>query len=283
MNENQIKNDIKKAMNKKVPDVLDKIKASPQFYVPKKQNGFSLRSLYNNKMFVSFMSIFVIALVIITAYNRSASPVVASTITLDINPSIQINLDENDYVVSLIGYNDAGEEIAFKEVNYEGLSLESCIELLITRLESKGYIVTTSEENNIILIDVQTSTESKQLELENKLQLKLNQELEKRGVTNNKWVMNAKDIQISEEQKQLIMQSKLIERASVAKLALIYRISALDQSYEVNDLVPLTIRELYEIFIELETPNNLPDYDKMPKPNQHNPNSYDKNYSEVIG
>lgn len=69
-----------------------------------------------------------------------------STITLDINPSIEINLDKNDKVKSVIALNEDAKGIIGKDL--KGKSLDNTFDLLITNLIDKGFI----EDNYVDVI-----------------------------------------------------------------------------------------------------------------------------------
>ena len=69
-----------------------------------------------------------------------------STITLDINPSIEINLDKNEKVKSIIALNDDAKEII--DNNIKGKKLEEAFEALITNLVEKGYV----DDNNLQIV-----------------------------------------------------------------------------------------------------------------------------------
>ena len=72
---------------------------------------------------------------------------IVSSVTLDINPSIEINLDKNRKVVSLIALNEDANDIVSEKSN--GKDLEEALRLLTDRLIEKGYL---SEEKTVILI-----------------------------------------------------------------------------------------------------------------------------------
>ena len=262
MNDDNIKRRVKDAFEQDVPDVLSQIKASPEFRVPPKESVFSWNRLFTRKAVLSLTSVIVITLIIFTAFIRNNDPVVASTITLEVNPSIQITLDEDDKVITVTALSDDGEAVVSRDITYLGMSLDEVLEVLIARLEARGYLVTTTDDSNIILIDVTATNETIRNRVETALRNKLNTEMGRLPAPH--WVLNARDIPLTEEQRQAAMEDHRVAMYTRAKMMLIYRIHALDDSYTVEDLIPLTIRELYRIFIELEDPDNLPEYDEMP-------------------
>ena len=71
---------------------------------------------------------------------------IVSTITLDINPSIEINLDRNENVKSIVALNDDAMEII--NSNIKGKTLEETIDTIVDNLIDKGYV----KENDTIEI-----------------------------------------------------------------------------------------------------------------------------------
>ena len=269
MENNKLKDKISSTLNTEVPDVLSKIKQDPNFRVPPKAKGFTFRNLLKRRMALSLTSLFIVAILVITVSNRT-SDVVASTITLELNPSIEIALNDDDIVISVTALNDDGNEVIQSNIEYKGLNVDEVLELLVARLYQLGYVVTTSDENNIILIQVQSDDENLQLRLEMQLKIKLQTELGK--YSNSNWILNIKDLKLTNDQKVQVKESSLLSKYSMAKIALVYRIQFLDNNYTRVDLARLSIRDLYDIYFELESPDNLPERDKMPPSRRGNQN-----------
>jgi len=272
MNDDNMRNRIKDTFETNVPDVLAQIKASPDFFVPQKRYAFNFKNIFKNRIAVSLMSIFIIALLIVGVSRGVADPIVASTVTLDINPSIEITLDEDDFVIGVSALNDDGNTVVQREVKYRGLTIEQVLDILIPRLESLGYIVTATDETNVILIEVDSDNESIRTRVENAFKVKLEMQMSRYGADH--WVMNSRDIKLTATEQRALMQDQRGQMVTRAKLALIYRINILDDSYEIEDLLLLTVRQLYALFISLEDPDNLPEYDTMPGNHNNDPQPY---------
>jgi|GEM_PF-1428351 len=263
MNDNKYKEKLRQELKNEVPDVLSKIKASPDFYVPpKERHGISLSNLFSKKLALSILSVFVVGLFIVTYIIRNTEPVIASTVTLDINPSIIINLDDDNHVISVSALDDDGIEFLSRNFNYKGLDIDEFVELLVTKLNDSGYIIDSLDDNNIVLIEVSNDDEEKRTTIENLFKLHLENEMQRFNAPY--FVMKAREILITPMQQQEILQDPLVQKISPSKLTLIYRIYTLDSEYSIEELSHKSIRELYSIFISLEDPSNLPRYHEMP-------------------
>lgn len=269
MNDTKFKDKVKQRFEQDVPDVLQQIKASPQFFVPKKQTIWS-RFTRPNKSLSSLLAVFVVALIVVFSVRQLQDPVVASTVTLDINPSIVITLDEDDYVISVAGVNNDGEQVIQRNIRYRGLTIDEVVELLVDRLDELGYIVTTDTETNVILFEVDSSNDAIRARVEARFQERLDAKMEQYSAQH--WVMNGRQIPVEEDRNQF-SDGPVMNTYTRAKLTLVHRIHELDDSYTLTALLRLNIRQLYTLYIELENPENLPDYDEMPghRPNDNNP------------
>ena len=81
---------------------------------------------------VLFIIILVGVIIIIQKNNN-----IVSTILLDINPSIEINLDKDEHVISVIDNNSDAKDIV---INTESNSLEETLDKIADNLINNGYI-----------------------------------------------------------------------------------------------------------------------------------------------
>lgn len=262
MNDN-LKKDMKEMFESDVPDVLSKIKNNPKFYVPEQESGFTLSKLFNRKVSLSFMGTFVILLLVAITYRGLNTPVVASTITVDLNPSIMITLDENDEVINVKGLNDDGETIITVTRKYRGWTIEDTIDDLVDILNDRGYIVTTSDEYNILLIEVDTTNEAKRTALAERFEKQFNAKLQQ--YNSEHWVLDSEDIEVSAQDLNKIKNDPRSNQYTMAKMLLIYRIHELDNDLTINELSEMIVRELYDLYIEKEDSSRFPNYENMPK------------------
>ena len=154
---------------------------------------------------------------------------VVSTITLDINPSIKINLDRNEKVKSIIALNNDATEIIDKDTIVK--SLKDVFEMLITNLIEKGYARIENDINVILYVNGTISNEevSKQLEFE----------FGKKNV-------HAEIIAIDNITKE---DEKLASKYNVtpAKIAYIKTIIKNSENIDINNLTDESVSELVKI------------------------------------
>ena len=262
MNDNQFKHQIKQQFEQEVPDVLNQIKASPQFRVPPKERVFDRLFGRPNKALATLVGVFVVSLILVFSIRQLSDPIVASTVTLDVTPSIVITLDEDDNVISVTTLNDAGEEVLQRNIRYRGLSIDEVVDILVTRLEALGFIVTTDTDTNVILIEVDSKNATIQARVEEAFRNRLNDKMDQFDAPH--WVLNARDIPLDDDHAQEFQHGPVMNLQTRARLTLVYRIHELDDSYVIDDLLEMRIRDLYDLFISLEDPDNLPDYNQMP-------------------
>lgn len=91
-----------------------------------------------------------------------------SFVGIDINPSIELTLDQNDKVMSIRGTNEDGQVLLYGESSFEGLSVDIAIERITDLAVELGYL--TEDENSV----VNTTVSSKNEQLANKLKDKVN-------------------------------------------------------------------------------------------------------------
>ena len=84
---------------------------------------------------------------------------VVSTITLDINPSIKIELNKDKKVVNIVSLNDDGKEII--EGNYVGRKLKEVVNGITDKLIDKGY----AKEELVILVGVSGEVKGEEIKV----------------------------------------------------------------------------------------------------------------------
>ncbi len=272
MKKEKIEFQIYEALNERTPDVLASIKNSHAFKVPVKTkkaffSGFSFKSL-SYSLATVFTLVFLVAIVF---SSQPGTPVVASTITVDINPSIQITLDENDLVINVTAINSDGEEMLNDDMKFSGLTLDEAIEIIIAAAYEHGYIVETTDENVILI-----SVDSDDLEVRDRLEFQLESTIadEVNRYAPVVRVIKERRTNLTEDETEELTNIAEENEVSLGKLLLIRKIVALDSTRSLEDLKDLPVRELYHIYNDLVDPNSTI------TPGNPNRNPGDSTYSE---
>lgn len=259
---NEFEQEVLETFNADVPDPISKIKSDPSFRVPPKPTGFNVFEFFKNKKVIGALSAIIFSLIIVASISRVAAPVVASTVTIDINPSLVITLDSNDRVITVTGLNDDAEAILDSEKSYKGMSIEEFVDVLIVLLDDSDYIVNNTDDYNIVLINVDSENESKTSVIQERFSTKINQNM--RNLNASCFVLNSDDIDLTNDDREFVKSQFQSSNQTQARWVLIYRLSNIQDEHTVDELKDMTLVELYNIYIMYEDIDNLPNYDNMP-------------------
>lgn len=83
---------------------------------------------------------------------------IVSTITLDINPSIKINLTKNEKIVSVVALNDDAKKIVSNDL--KGKRLDTALNVITDKVIKEGFV---EEENLVILVHSTGSIDNDQV------------------------------------------------------------------------------------------------------------------------
>ena len=153
---------------------------------------------------------------------------IVSTITLDINPSIEINLDRNEKVKSIVALNDDAKEVI--NSNIKGKSLEETIDTIVDNLIDKGYV----KENDTIEIILYSEGKISN----NDIKEKLNNNLQDKKISSDIIVVD----KVTKEDKELAKKYDV----SPAKISYIRTIIEENNNIDIKDLANKPVSELNE-------------------------------------
>lgn len=158
---------------------------------------------------------------------------VAATVSLEVNPSIQIQVNEKERVLNVQALNKDGE-IVIGDMDFSGSDINVVINALIGSMLRNGYL---NELANSILISVDNEDPAKGALLREKLTEEVNEILESDGFLG---AVLSQTITESTDLQQLADQYGI----TLGKAQLIQDILGSVQGYTFEDLVPLTINDL---------------------------------------
>ncbi|OOM78484.1 anti-sigma factor domain-containing protein [Clostridium sp. BL-8] len=105
-------------------------------------NSTSNRHRYNN--FIKTLgSIAAVFLIVFTFFHTMKPQEAYAVVSLDINPSIQIEADNKLNIIKVEGVNDDGKNIDFSDI--KDISLESGMQKIKDKLEEKNYLNTNKD------------------------------------------------------------------------------------------------------------------------------------------
>lgn len=167
-------------------------------------------------------------------YYYSANNAVASLVSLDVNPSIQLEVNKNEKVLSATPMNDDGAEI-LADMDLKGTQADVAMYAIIGSLLQHGYV---DELANSILITVEDDDQARGEKLQQELTAQADAALANAQVNG---AVLAQTLQNSEELSQKAQECGI----STGKAALIQAIVAGSNNTKTfEDLVGLSINEL---------------------------------------
>lgn len=140
-------------MNEKIKETFDKIHAEEELknrtkaFVTHKKNEHKKKFPY--KRLIPVTASFLFILIAIIGYRLYFTPV--TTISIDVNPSIELGINRFDKVVSVKGYNQDGEDLV-SELNVQFKNYTEALDKILSN-ESFARLLSQGEELSIAVID----------------------------------------------------------------------------------------------------------------------------------
>jgi len=190
------------------------------------------------KLATGVLSLVLVVMAVLGVVGNVNQTAQATTVSLDVNPSVEIILNRNNRVVKVNPLNDDGK-IIVADMDFNGCQLKVAVNALIGSMIRSGYL---SKDANSVLVSVDSNKNVYQTIAEavaNEITLTLGQMNIDASVV-SQWI-NADD-EISAIAKN--------NNVSLGKAQLIYKISA-QSEYTVEQLAELSVNDLSVILSEL--------------------------------
>lgn len=162
---------------------------------------------------------------------------VSTVITMDVNPSIQMRLNRDDAVVSVIGENKEAEEI-LKDMDLEQTDMTVAVNAVIGSMVKQGYLTT---DNNTVLLSVENDDADERSRVEKELSENISSTLSTYDISG---AILAQDMDIDDDMETIVNKYDI----SYGKAALIEEIMEERSDYQIEDLVKLSAQELILIY-----------------------------------
>lgn len=235
MVDKKIEKRIHTAISNATPDVLDQIYASCD-----KQKGTVINmsnTNYNKKRkWTGALVAAALLLVAISGFsiNRwNINNTVNSKVTIDVNPSISLNVNANEKVLSVEPLNDDGKKI-IGDMDLKNTNLDVAVNALIGSMLQNGYL---TEMRNAILVSVENDDAEKGAKLQTKLTNVIEQMLQSSQFES---VVFSQTVAADQSIKELSSQYNISE----GKAALINELIKQDNTLTFEELAPLSVHEI---------------------------------------
>ncbi len=235
MKDVELNRKIKDAFTAATPDVLDSVLSDCRekkgtVTVMKKEN----KSIPYLKYFAAAAACFLLMLGGILGfkvYDMNYS--VDSTVSLDVNPSIQITANKKERILDVVGLNEDGKKV-IGDMDFKGSDLDVAVNAIIGSMLRNGYL---NDLANSILISVDNIDPAVSSALQERLTQEVNSLLQTENFTG---AVLSQTISSDSDIDQLKDQYGI----TAGKAQLIQEILKNDSLHTFEDLVPLSINEL---------------------------------------
>ncbi|MFW5842152.1 MAG: anti-sigma-I factor RsgI family protein [Bacillota bacterium] len=243
MNDNDIKKRILEAAHKDVPDLKRNILA--QAHIRPEKRSFLSYFKRHTTQFASLLLVILISgfLLLNLNDNGSGDTISAdSTIYMDINPSFEIDVDEEDNIIALRAINTDAEHLIDLLNDYEGHNVHSVIDDIIDLAINENYL---NNENPYVMIDVKGRSSLRETTLMETIETRIPEHAQSR-MPNIQMIRGNAQNPTDEEQ-----EAAHDHHMSMMKLRTIESILALTEDYTFEDLETRTTGELIQIYKSL--------------------------------
>lgn len=238
MNEKAINEKIRTAVRHSVPDVLDSVLANldkqkgdgnpmhtTQVTLTKKRSWM--------KPYGMIAAMFAMLVVGFASYNFYEQRAVDSVISLDVNPSIEMKVNNNEKVLAVQPLNEDGQ-IIVGGMDFKNTDLEIAVNALIGSMLKNGYI---SEIKNSILISVENKDEAKGAALQAKLAEEIDRLLQAGSING---AIVSQSVTVDDQLKTLADEHTITS----GKAQVVKQLVDMDPRYRFEELAKLSINEL---------------------------------------
>ena len=231
-NDKSIETKLRSAVFHAVPDALDDILSACDhekgkvIYMEKKRTS-PLRSF---AAIAAVLVLIVAGVFAMKTFGGSSADTLAAVVSLDVNPSIELNVDKDENVLSAKGLNADGKTV-LGDMQLKGSKLDVAVNAIIGSMLQNGYL---DDMANSILLSVSGVDGYNAETLRSKLASDVNKQLKDCAVL-------SQDVSGADSETVKLAEKYDI---SVGKAALIRQIVSADARHSFEELAPLSINEL---------------------------------------
>lgn len=235
MNRNDLNIDekIKRVFSDETPDVFDSVLSDVKNQ--KRQVRTVNKQTINRKtkFMVAFAACFVAVFALVAGIVFTGGDKAAAVVSIDVNPSIRLEVDEDGKVLNVRAMNDDAAEI-LGDMDLKGCTVEVAVNAIVGSMVQAGKL---SELQNSILLSVQAFDSANGYKIKKRITDEINKKMTESGLGAAILVQNVTE---SKDLKKLAEQYGITE----GKAKLIENILNVAPQYTFEQLVGLTVNEL---------------------------------------
>lgn len=233
MDDRRIEEKIQQAIKNDTPNMLDQILSSCN---EQKGNVVMMKSKKNLRWITTVAAAAAALLLGIGAYGmgqwRDGSRI-NSIVMLDVNPSISLNVNKNERVLSVVAHNEDGKHI-IGDMDFKNTDLDVTVNALLGSMLQKGYL---SDIQNAILVSVENDDSNKREELQNKLSNMIQEILQGNAFES---AVLSQSVDATDSIKNLATEYGISE----GKAALIKKVTTLDPTLNFEALSKMSVHDI---------------------------------------
>ena len=234
MNKHNIKKKLRRVYEHATPDVWDAVLSDCK---QQKGNMIMVTTKQKPSKFKQYAGLVACLCLMIGAafsfFSYRANHTVDATVSLDVNPSIEIEVNKKDRVIQVIPLNEDGRNI-IGDLDFSGSELKVTVYALIGSMVQNGYL---SELSNSILISVDNKDPARCAALQEQLSSEVNEILQKDS-------LHGAILSQAVHQTDLLQQLAKPYGISGGRAQLIQAILSQSDAHTFDDLATLSVNEL---------------------------------------
>lgn len=240
MTEKEFENRLKRALENTTPYVLDRAKSSCRDLSVAPRKALNAKRTWHY-IAAAAAAVFLLAIgtVIGIFINKASDNKVFATVSIDVNPSLEIKINKEEKVLSVIPLNDDAKKVV-GDMDFEGATMELTVNALIGSMYRLGYL---NEEHRTVLVSLDNDDAARAAYLLDQLTVQISSLTE---INNGKVIANTYESTVD--------LRKIAERYGVpeSKASLIARLLAADPSWEDMRLGLFSIETLTRLIASAE-------------------------------
>ena len=151
MTEKELENRLKRALENTTPHMLDRAKSSCRDLSVAPRKAMNAKRTWRY-IAAAAAAVFLLAIgtVIGTFINKAPDNKVFATVSIDVNPSLEIKINKEELVLEVIPLNDDARKVV-GDMDFTGASMELTVNAIIGSMYRLGYL---DEEHRTILVSL---------------------------------------------------------------------------------------------------------------------------------